>query len=155
MPLIPAIVALLVVALFAWFYKYLKSLEESGCKCALDHRRVVLMFCIVVIIIGRITAIFTQLPHYAEVVFGVVGLVFFITTIWYVSYLRKVKCECSDSSARTVMEYYSWIVMLLIPILIILVMPLLSMYVMYRITKEANNHVPTPRLGKRLARVRR
>jgi hypothetical protein len=155
MPLIPAIIALLVVAMFAWFYNYLKSLEEIGCECALDNRRVVLMFCIIVIIIGRIAAIFTQLPHSIEVVFGVVGLVFFITTIWYISYLRKVKCECSESSARTVMQYYSWTMMLLIPILILLIAPLLSMYIMYKLTKHANHLVPASRLGKRLTRARR
>jgi hypothetical protein len=154
MPLFPAIVALLVVGLFAWFYNYLKSLEEIGCECALDNRRVVLMFCIIAIIIGRIVAIFTKLPSSIELLFGVVGIVFFITTIWYVSHLRKVKCECSESSARTVMEYYSWIVMLLVPILIILLLPLLSMYVLYRISKNVKRPVPASRFGK-LPRVRR
>lgn len=139
--LFPAVVALLAIALFAWFFKYLKSLEENGCECALDNRRIVLMFCIVVIILGRIAAIFTKLPTGLELVVGLFGLTFIVTTIWYVSYLRKVKCECSENSARTVMEYYSWIVILLIPITIILIAPLVSMLVMYSMTNKMRSGV--------------
>jgi hypothetical protein len=135
MSLFPTIIALIIIYLFSWFFQYLKSLEDNGCECALDNRRIVLMACIVLIILGRIIAIFTKLPEFAEIALGVVSLTFLVVTIWYASYLRKIKCECSESSARTVMEYYSWTLLLLIPIMIVLIAPLISMYIVYSVAK--------------------
>jgi hypothetical protein len=123
-----SVLALVVVVLFAWFFHYLKSLEEHGCECALDNRRVVLMVCVGIIIVSRLAAIFTKIPPVVEMILAVVSLTFLVVTIWYVSYLRKVKCECSVSSARTAMEYYAWIMLLLIPITLLLIMPLLTIF---------------------------
>lgn len=135
MSVLPIIFAVLAIILFSWFFQYLKSLEDNGCECALDNRRIVLMACIIFIILGRIIAIFTKLPPFAEMVLGIVSLTFLVVTIWYVSYLRKVKCECSESSTRTVMEYYSWTLLILIPIMIVLIAPLISMYIVYSVAK--------------------
>ncbi len=148
MSLFPTIIAVLAIILFSWFFQYLKSLEDNGCKCALDNRRVVLMVCIVVIILGRVIAIFTKLPAFAEMVLGVVSLVFLVVSIWYASYLRKVKCECSESSARTVMEYYSWTMLILIPIMLVLIVPLMSMYIVYSVSKQLPS-TKTPKVRAR------
>jgi hypothetical protein len=149
MNFILAVVALLVSVFFAWFFHYLKSLEEHGCECALDNRRVVLMVCVAVIIVSRLVAIFTKFPQYVELLLGVVSLTFLIVTIWYVSYLRKVKCQCSESLARTAMEYYAWTMLLLIPIALLLIAPLLSIYIAQIVSKKISNSSNSSRMSRR------
>jgi hypothetical protein len=122
------VVAVLVAILFAWFFHYLKSLEDNGCECALDNRRIVLMVCSAIIVLGRIAIIFTKLPTPIEIGLSFVATVFVVTTIYYVSYLRKIKCECSESSARTTMFYYAWITVILYILILVLLIPVLLIF---------------------------
>jgi len=141
-------VAIIFISVFSWFFYYLQSLEQIGCECALDNKRIILMFCIATIIIGRIIAIFTEAPVPLEVIVSIVGVVFIVTTIQYISHLKKIKCECSESSARTAMIYYAWLVIILYVLILILLIPLVILYTKLIVDSMPNSNTTT-RLPKR------
>jgi hypothetical protein len=106
-----AAVTMIVIALYGWFLHYLLKLEKTGCECALSWRRDYIMIFIVIAIVHKLIyllypSIRRMMP--IQLLMAVLTVLFIIFTLQYIHHLKKVKCECSQDSARQVLEIYAW-----------------------------------------------
>ncbi len=105
------ILYLLFFALNAYFLNYIMKLEKS-CECSMDWRRdyikyyiIIQMFVYVLMALG----IYYRLHYSVPVLFGVFGLICTGFVFFYIRKLKEIKCACSETTARTVMEYLNYL----------------------------------------------
>lgn len=110
MEIVRAVLSLVVVAVFSWFYYYLDKLEKIGCECALTNTRTLLMVCIGAIIVLRLVDAFIPLPTLPQLLLSFVSVAFVFLAFTYVKRLKDEKCKCSENSARKAIDVYVWIV---------------------------------------------
>jgi hypothetical protein len=104
-------------AFYVTFLVYLFKLEKIGCKCALNWRRQYIIAFIFISFVWNIVNL--VMPSLSQnVLLALIMLVLFLMfiafTIQYVDNLKKQKCECSKEITRDIMYVYSWIMVALI-----------------------------------------
>lgn len=101
---------LILAAMFIWFLVYLLKLEKTGCKCALTWRRQFIIVYIIVVLTYNVFLIgYPKLGQHVVVMLTmtIMLLMFIVFTLQYITELKRTKCECSEDSARTVLQYYA------------------------------------------------
>jgi hypothetical protein len=110
------------IALYIAFLVYLDRLERTGCKCAMDWKRNVLIVYIVFMFAWKIATIFAPKLMYNVVLNTIlVGLriMFIVLAVQYINKLKKDKCDCSSHLTREVLYYYAWISIILLIVSIV------------------------------------
>ena len=126
--LVTLIVSALALAYNLFVLHTVTRLEKMGCECAMDWRRTFISdFTIFMVVWIATTAIVGMVwPRLLSnvafaTVSGVVGLVAFVNAVislQYIADLRKDKCKCSESVARTVWEVLLWLYVAAIAIMV-------------------------------------
>ena len=121
MSIISTIPALALIALDVYILLYIIKLETIGCDCAMDWRRMYIMFFIAFHVLLMMSMIFLG-TSYSSPFLGIVSFVasvlFIVFSLQYVHRLKKEKCECSLSRARDVLEIVAIIDAVLLGIVI-------------------------------------
>jgi len=108
--IVAALISLTLSVLYVLNVYYLYSLEQKGCECAMDFRRVYIMVFTAIFIVYSITLhifapkILINNIQYILPVILVGGIINVIYTLKYVAKLKATKCECSESTYRDIME---------------------------------------------------
>lgn len=119
-------------------YTYIRKLETVDCACAehplKNYIKNYLMFAIVWLLVtsilsprkavslfGPVFGIIYTVLHW---VYVIATVVFFVYAIQYVNYLMREKCKCSEDVRRSVLYWWS-VVMILIYVALVLI-PLLA-----------------------------
>jgi hypothetical protein len=91
-------------------------LEKTGCECALSWRRNYIMIFIVIAILHKfVNLMYPSVRNTAsiQIIMAIMTLLFIIFTLQYIHHLKKVKCECSEDSARRALEIYAWVMVVM------------------------------------------
>jgi hypothetical protein len=105
-----------IITLYGWFLHYLLRLEKTGCECALSWRRNYIMIFIVIAILHKfVNLMYPSVRNTAsiQIIMAIMTLLFIIFTLQYIHHLKKVKCECSEDSARRALEIYAWVMVVM------------------------------------------
>lgn len=110
------------LAFYVTFLVYLFKLEKIGCKCALNWRRVYIIVFIFISLVWNLVNVFK--PSLSKnkllaLIILTLFLMFLAFTIQYVNNLKKKKCECSKEITRDIMYIYSWIMVVLICLVVV------------------------------------
>lgn len=118
------------IALWAYFLNYFDDLKDRDCKCGLTTRRTILQVCLGITIAGLVimildsTSAFT-LPMAIATGLGVVlmitSIVFIITTWQFTARMRRIDCDCAQTTAYKVLSIVNMLQILLIVVMIALV----------------------------------
>tara|TARA_B100000131_G_C17958771_1_gene549520 strand:+ start:218 stop:694 length:477 start_codon:yes stop_codon:yes gene_type:complete len=122
------LVSLVTIAINAYLLHYVLNLEKEKCECSKHwHRDYIKYFSIAAIAVSSLTIIlvvsglklnrgFIAFMRVIRFLLGLATLVNMFVLYNYSTGLIEKECECSENTARTVMKYYS---ILLIAVLII------------------------------------
>lgn len=114
------LIAIVVITLQAISFNYIHKLEQVGCECAKGWKRDFIfwylvvsifywIFMITVLAFGDSWGIMSTVPMFIfKILFNLGTIAFVIITLMYVSYLKKEKCKCSESSGRVVLQIMPW-----------------------------------------------
>jgi hypothetical protein len=108
--IVAALISLTLSVLYVLNVYYLYSLEQKGCECAMDFRRIYIMAFTAIFVVYSITLnifapkILINNIQYILPVILVGGIINVIYTLQYVAKLKATKCECSESTYRDIME---------------------------------------------------
>ena len=108
--IVAGLISLTLSVLYILNISYLYSLEQKGCECAMDYRRVYIMaftavFLVYSLLLNWIAPkIIINYIHYILPVMMVGGIVNVIFTLQYVAKLKVTECKCSESVYRDIME---------------------------------------------------
>lgn len=108
--IVAALISLTLSVLYVLNVYYLYSLEQKGCECAMDFRRVYIMAFTAVFLVYSLTMNWFApkiLMNYIQYILPVIlvgGIINVIYTLQYVAKLKATKCECSESTYRDIME---------------------------------------------------
>lgn len=105
------ILYLLAFALNAYFLNYIMKLEKS-CECSMDWRRDYIKYYIIInmfVIILMALGIYYKTHYLVQTLLGVFGLICTGLIFFYIRKLKEIKCACSETTARTVMEYFNYL----------------------------------------------
>lgn len=122
-------------------YTYIRKLESVDCACAehphKDYIKKYLMFAIgwllvtsvlspakAVSLFGPVFGIIYKFLHW---VYVIATVVFFIYSIKYVNYLMREKCKCSEDVRRSVL--YWWSILMIVIYVSLVLIPLLVVFV--------------------------
>lgn len=99
------IMALLYIAFSLWLIVYLHRLESTGCKCADDVRRPLIMTWLIVSMLIHLAPVFGQKIPLAFTAVAVLPMqaLFAVLTVQYVRKLKDKKCACSKSIERDIL----------------------------------------------------
>ena len=116
------IMLFITLAFYVAFLVYLFKLEKIGCKCALNWRRVYIIVFIFISLVWNLVNVFK--PSLSKnkllaLIILTLFLMFLAFTIQYVNNLKKKKCECSKEITRDIMYIYSWIMVVLICLVVV------------------------------------
>lgn len=128
------LISILGVALWSYIFVYILKLEKIGCECALDWRRTFIQYYIIVLVLvalSQIANIFTTLPIIVKICLLFGSIAFITITFLYVRDLKKKKCECSDETARDVLEIVNYIQIGIVGFVL-----LIGIYMIYVITRS-------------------
>jgi hypothetical protein len=108
--IVAGLISLTLSVLYVLNVYYLYSLEQKGCECAMDFRRVYIMVFTAIFLVYSITLhwfapkiLLNYIPYILPVVL-VGGIVNVVYTLQYVAKLKATNCKCSESVYRDVME---------------------------------------------------
>ncbi len=95
-----------------WFLVYLFNLEKKGCECSLVAQRTQLIIYIILNMFFGFLNLFplSKLTHIVLYILSVViAIIYIVTTLVWIFYLKRTKCACSKDPARGTMEVFAWI----------------------------------------------
>lgn len=124
-----------IVALYIVFLVYLFRLERIGCDCALSWKRNFMIAFMIFALSTNLVSIIVpslRLNVVFVIISAVLSLMFLIVTIQYVQKLKKDKCDCSKDLTREIMFYYSWIMLVLFWLSVVILL-----YVLYLLNTRA------------------
>ena len=108
--IVAGLISLTLSVLYVLNVYYLYSLEQKGCECAMDFRRVYIMVFTAIFLVYSITLnwvapkILMNNIQYILPVILVGGIVNVVYTLQYVAKLKATNCKCSESTYRDIME---------------------------------------------------
>ena len=108
--IVAGLISLSLSVLYVLNVYYLYSLEQKGCECAMDFRRVYIMAYTAIFLVYSITLnwvapkILMNNIQYILPVILVAGIVNVVYTLQYVAKLKATNCKCSESVYRDIME---------------------------------------------------
>ena len=124
-----AFVLIVNLLLQIFLLNYIYKLETTGCECAKGWRRSFIKYYLIVLVVFTIAQVFVITMDGVNSLFAlniafsgimfIFGLCFAIITLQYVHTLKKTKCECSNTLARTVLNLvalidiivYIWVIL--------------------------------------------
>ena len=120
------------IIVFSIFLLYINDLEKKNCVCSEDWKREGIKYYSIVQIGINTLLLFllANMKQYLKSIILIMGLLywpFLIITLIWIGDLKEEKCECSDGWERSFMEIYSYVVIVLHAIIIILKMILIFM----------------------------
>jgi hypothetical protein len=107
-------IMLLTIGLYSYMLNYIFKLESTGCECAKDWRRDYIQYYLMLLIVyvvvqicvltmGDLAAVIRMNMHLTAIML-VLGILFVVFTLQYVHRLKKIKCKCSEDTARNVLQ---------------------------------------------------
>ena len=108
--IVAGLISLTLSVLYVLNVYYLYSLEQKGCECAMDFRRVYIMAYTAIFLVYSITLnwvapkILMNNIQYILPVILVGGIINVVYTLQYVAKLKTTDCKCSESVYRNIME---------------------------------------------------
>ena len=111
--IVAGLISLTLSVLYILNIHYLYSLEQKGCECAMDYKRVYIMaftavFLVYSLLLNWIAPkIIINYIHYILPVIMVGGIVNVVFTLQYVAKLKATNCKCSESVYREIMETFA------------------------------------------------
>jgi hypothetical protein len=127
------IIFILLVILYFSFYRYLENLRKENCECALNKdydliKKITLIYFIYILVLPIfLTILFIYNKSYIifflrhKKIFMLIGIIILITFMYlvyrYIQELKDKNCDCSKSTIRWIMYYYSIFIMFAIKIL--------------------------------------
>lgn len=108
--IVAGLISLTLSVLYVLNVYYLYSLEQKGCECAMDFRRVYIMAFTAIFLVYSLTLnwfapkILMNNIQYILPVILVAGIVNVVYTLQYVAKLKATNCKCSESTYRDIME---------------------------------------------------
>jgi putative copper export protein len=136
-----AFTSFLGVFLMLLTYTYVDKLEKVKCDCA-EHpyRKFIknyILFAVVFLAVtaflppskvhGALGPLYAVLYGLVHLVYAIATFVFFIYAVKYVNYLAKEKCKCSEDVRRTVL--YWWSILMIIVLVATVILPFLLTFV--------------------------
>lgn len=131
--------------LYMLTYNWITHMEKIGCECAMNWRKDFIKYYIIFIIsyniISALYLIFIRdnikIAFSVKLLILIIDIFFLITTITYVTELRKQKCECSTNIIREVTLVYTIISCFLVALAIsVPIFIIFSLYITGKITKK-------------------
>lgn len=107
--IVSIIFSVLFLVLFAFVYMWIVRLEKTGCECSKDWRRTFIKVYAIIILVMVVIEIFFKLPEVIGVIYAILSLVFIIVVFQYIHELKRIKCECSESKTRDILEIVNYI----------------------------------------------
>lgn len=107
--IVSIVFSVLFLILFAFVYMWIVRLEKTGCECSKDWRRNFIKVYALVILVMVIIEIFFKLPEVVGVIYAILSLIFIIVVFQYIHELKRIKCECSESKTRDILEIVNYI----------------------------------------------
>lgn len=110
---------LICLAINSYLVNYIFKLETTGCECAKDWRRDYIQYYFILLIVfiviqfgvlfmGGLSALIGINMAFGGIMF-ILGIMFIVFTLQYVHKLKRIKCQCSEATARTVLEIVAYI----------------------------------------------
>lgn len=103
------VMILVAIALQVSILMWIRKLERTGCECSKDWRRnYIAFYCVLGVVLG-IVAIVGILTHNEWLLQAgssvklILGFLFVVFGLQYVSRLKKEKCECSEDLRREIL----------------------------------------------------
>jgi hypothetical protein len=85
-------------------------METTGCECSFDWRRDFIKGVTIVGLVMSLLAMFDiRLPSWSVVILVPLNIAFVVTVYQYIHELKRIKCVCSDSPIRTIMEVVNYV----------------------------------------------
>jgi len=121
------------IIVFSIFLLYINDLEKKNCVCSEDWERESIKYYSIVQIRINTLLLFLlgNMKQYLKSIIVIMGLLywpFLIITLVWIGDLKDEKCECSDGWKRSFMEIYSYVVIVLHALIIILKMIIVFMF---------------------------
>ena len=121
MNLLYIIVLSLLLLLYAYLASYMFRLEKIGCKCAGGWERDFIQFYFVFLITFILcVVIFNPLPLWIRMIASFINVFGIIVVFLYIRRLKVEKCECSEDTARDVMEIFNYVQIIMFGIAILI-----------------------------------
>jgi len=131
--------------LYILTYNWITHMEKIGCECAMTWQKDFIKYYIIFIVTYNIaSAIYLifirdniKIAFSVKLFILILDIFFIITTIMYISELKKQKCECSSNIIREVTLIYVIISGFLIGLAIsVPIFIILSLYITGKITQK-------------------
>lgn len=92
------------IVLWAYVYVYIVHLEKIGCECSKDWRRSYIKYYVMIMVPLLLLRVVGVVPK-AIFALSFVFTIFFVIEVYrYIHHLKEVKCACSESPVRDVLE---------------------------------------------------
>ena len=97
--------AIINIIFMAYILTFLFKLEQTGCECASDWRRVyIIIYCVYKIAFSLLQYLsFTTVMLMLGPINFALDLLFIVFTFQYVHRLKREKCSCSEDLGRTIL----------------------------------------------------
>jgi hypothetical protein len=114
-----------IIAFWLYILNYIHKLHQIGCTCAKDWRRNYIMYFIIFLIIVFLLQILGVINNksfspFIMTIYFILTVVFVMIVYHYIYDLKTKHCKCSEDTARTILEYFNYIQIALLSIVIIL-----------------------------------
>jgi glucose-6-phosphate-specific signal transduction histidine kinase len=114
-----------IIGIWLYILNYMYKLHEIGCTCADDWRRNYIMYFIIFLIIVFLLQILGVINNksfspFIMTIYFILTVVFIMIVYHYIYDLKTKPCKCSEDTARTILEYFNYIQIALLSIVIIL-----------------------------------
>jgi len=127
----------IIIGIWLYILNYVYKLHQIGCTCAEDWRRNVIMYFIIFLIIVfllRISGVLDNkiLTPFIMTIYFILTIGFVMIVYHYIHDLKTKHCDCSQSNARTLLEYINYIQIALLSIVIILMVHTMFVFAQYK-----------------------
>ena len=130
-----AIFNLLIYTIFLY---YILQLEKNKCYCSTSWEKdYIKYFSIIMIFLSLLKLLYPEnglLINISTIIFFMGGIILIIAVFRYIKYLNRINCKCSKNWKRNILNIYSWIILIIFSLLII-VSIILSIIVAMNYTK--------------------
>lgn len=121
MNIVYIIVMSLLLLLYAYLAVYMFRLEKMGCKCSEGWERMAIQTYFVFLIVLIISMAVFDPPPWLLHVASIVNILGMIIIFFYIRRLKTEKCECSEDTARDVMEIFNYVQIIMFGITFLIV----------------------------------
>ena len=107
--IVSVVFSILFLVMFVFVYMWIVKLEKTGCECSKDWRRGFIKVYALIILVMVVLEIFFKLPDVVGIIYAVLSLVFIVVVFQYIHELKRIKCGCSESQTRDILEIVNYI----------------------------------------------